>query len=143
MEGDGNRMREKLQRFMLGRYGADELGRMLNIVALVCIVLSLFFTRIPVLNMMLSWGGLGLAVYTCFRLFSRNVAKRYEENQHYRTFRYQMVTKWDAKKKQFAQRKTYRFYKCPQCSQKVRVPRGRGKICITCPKCKNEFIKKS
>ena len=97
--------REKLQRFMLGRYGADELGRMLNIVALVCIVLSMFFTRIPVLNMLLSWGGLGLAVYTCFRLFSKNVAKRYEENQHYRTFRYQMVTKWDAKKKQFAQRK--------------------------------------
>ena len=46
-------------------------------------------------------------------------------------------------KKRWAQRSTYRFFKCPQCKQTVRVPKGRGKICITCPKCKTEFIKKS
>ena len=43
-------------------------------------------------------------------------------------------------KKRWAQRGTYRFFKCPQCRQIVRVPKGRGKICITCPKCKTEFM---
>lgn len=136
-------MREKLQRFMMGRYGADELGRALNIVALVLFILSSFFAKIPMLYSLLYWGGLALLIYNLFRMFSKNVSKRYEENQKYRTFRYRLVTKWDAKKKRFEQRKIYRFYKCPGCKQQVRVPKGRGKICITCPRCKNEFIKRS
>ncbi len=53
------------------------------------------------------------------------------------------VVKKNNLKKRWAQRSTYRFFKCPQCKQTVRVPKGRGKICITCPKCKTEFIKKS
>ncbi len=136
-------MREKIQRFMAGRYGADEFGKALNIAALVCIVASMLFMWVPALNIVLSWGGLGLIIYTWFRMFSKNIQKRYDENQRYRTFRYRMVTKWDAWKRQFAQRGEYRFFKCPDCRQKVRVPRGRGKICITCPRCKKEFIKKS
>lgn len=136
-------MREKIQRFMAGRYGADELGKALNIASLVCIVASMLFMWVPALNIALSWGGLGLIIYTWFRMFSKNVQKRYDENQRYRTFRYRMVTKWDTWKRQFVQRGEYRFFKCPDCRQKVRVPRGRGKICITCPRCKKEFIKKS
>lgn len=136
-------MREKLQRFMAGRYGADELGKALNAVALVCLVISMFVSKIPVLYVLLYNAGLLLLIYNCYRMFSRNVAKRYAENQKYRNFRYRMVTKWDAAKKRFAQRKTYRFFKCPGCKQRVRVPKGRGKICITCPRCKREFIKKS
>ena len=57
--------------------------------------------------------------------------------------KYRAVVKKNNMKKRWAQRSTYRFYKCPQCKQTVRVPKGRGKICITCPKCKTEFIKKS
>lgn len=136
-------MREKLQRFMMGRYGADELGKALNVVALVCLVIAMFVSKIPVLYILLYNAGLLLLIYNCYRMFSKNVSKRYAENQKYRNFRYRMVTKWDATKKRFAQRKTYRFFRCPDCKQRVRVPRGRGKICITCPKCKREFIKKS
>lgn len=136
-------MREKLQRFMSGRYGADELGKALSVAALVCVLLSMLVSKIPFLYLLLYWGGFGLLIYSCYRMFSKNVAKRYAENQKYRTFRYRMVTKWDAAKKRFAQRKTYRFFRCPQCKQMVRVPRGRGKICITCPKCRHEFIRKS
>lgn len=136
-------MREKLQRFMIGRYGADEFGKALNAAALVLFIVSMFVARIPVLYRLLYWGGIGLLIYSFFRMFSRNVSKRYEENRKYLNFRYRAVTKWDAKKKRFAQRKTYRFFKCPDCRQQVRVPRGRGKICITCPRCKKEFIKRS
>ena len=70
-------------------------------------------------------------------------SKMYAQNQKFLTWRYRMVAKWSKWKERFAQRKTHRFYKCPNCKQKVRVPKGRGKIAITCPKCRTEFIKKS
>ena len=64
-----------------GRYGADELGQVLNIVALVCIVLSMFFTRIPAFKYAIVVGRTWSTVYTWFRMFSKNVQKRYDENQ--------------------------------------------------------------
>jgi hypothetical protein len=131
-------MREKLQRFMAGRYGADELAKFLNIVLLVLLLVSVF-SRSRILYL----AAFALLIYDYFRMFSKNVSKRYEENQKFLNFRYRLVAKWDSQKKQFAQRKTHRFFKCPQCKQKVRVPKGRGKICITCPKCRTEFVKKS
>ena len=131
-------MREKLQRFMTGRYGADELGRTLNIVVLVSLVVSMFSGLLPVLSVFY-WFGIALMIYNCFRMFSKNVSKRYEENQRYLSRRYKAVVKRDEWKKRFAQRDTYRFFKCPGCRQRVRVPKGRGKICITCPKCRREF----
>ncbi len=131
-------MREKFQRFMAGRYGVDELSKVLNIVLLVLLVLSIFI-RSGILYLL----ALGILIYSYFRMFSRNISKRYEENQKFVNFRYRNVVKWNNFKKRFAQRKEYRFYHCPQCKQTVRVPRGRGKICITCPKCRTEFVKKS
>lgn len=135
-------MREKLQRFMTGRYGADELGRTLNIVVLVSLVVSMFSGLLPVLSVFY-WFGIALMIYNCFRMFSKNVSKCYEENQRYLSRRYKAVVKRDQWKKRFAQRDTYRFFKCPGCRQRVRVPKGRGKICITCPKCRREFIRRS
>lgn len=131
-------MREKLQRFMTGRYGGDQLGKALTVVSLILLLVSLFFKG-GILYLL----GIALMIYTYYRMLSRNISKRYEENQKFVTMRYRAVVKWDKKKKQWAQRKTHRFFKCPQCKQKVRVPKGRGKICITCPKCRNEFTKRS
>lgn len=135
-------MREKMQRFMMGRYGVDELAKALNVTALVCLLISMFSVKIPLFHIFYMIG-IALMIYNCFRMFSRNVSKRYQENQKFCSIRYRAVVKKDAVKKRLQQRKLYRFYKCPQCSQKVRVPKGRGKICITCPKCKKEFIKRS
>lgn len=123
---------------MAGRYGVDELSKFLNIVLLVLLVMSIFI-RSGILYLL----ALGILIYSYFRMFSRNISKRYEENQKFVNFRYRNVVKWNNFKKRFAQRKEYRFYHCPQCKQTVRVPRGRGKICITCPKCRMEFVKKS
>ncbi len=131
-------MREKFQHFMTGRYGADDLSRVYIIATLVIFVISLISGW-----GILYWIGLALMIYAYWRMLSRNVSKRYEENQKYLNARYQAAVKWNARKKRWAQRGTYRFYKCPQCRQMVRVPRGKGKICITCPKCRTEFIKKS
>ena len=132
------RLNTKMQQFMVGRYGADELGRFISVSTLVCLLVSLF-TKWGILY----WIGLFLIFYTYFRMFSKNVSKRYQENQKFLTLRYKAVAKWSIMKKHFLERKIYRFYKCPQCKQKVRVPKGRGKICITCPKCRTEFVKKS
>ena len=123
---------------MAGRYGVDELSKFLNIVLLVLLILSIFI-RSGILYLL----ALGILIYSYFRMFSKNISKRYEEKQKFVNFRYRSVVKWNNFKKRFAQRKEYRFYHCPQCKQTVRVPRGRGKICITCPKCRTEFVKKS
>ena len=130
-------MKEKLQRFMWGRYGNDRFNQFLMIVALVCLALSFFGLRIFYVL------ALVLLVYAYYRMFSRDMSKRSTENQWY--LRKEMkVRGWiNGKKKAFAQRKDYRIFKCPKCGQKLRVPRGKGKIAIRCRKCGEEFIRKS
>ena len=131
-------MREKFMRFMQGRNGVDQLGKTLNTVTLVLLLISMF-TRWTILYVI----ALVLMVYTYFRIFSKNIPKRYAENQKFCNWRYDMAIKKNKKKQEWEQRKIYRFFRCPMCKQKVRVPKGRGKICITCPKCRQEFVKRS
>lgn len=131
-------MKQKIQNFMMGRYGADQLGQLFLGWSVIFLLISLF-TRLDIFYVM----ALGLMGYEYYRMMSKQVERRFAENQKYLTWRYQLVVKWNRKKEHFKQRKIYHFYKCPSCKQKVRVPKGKGKICITCPKCKNEFIKKS
>ena len=133
-----NRFREKLMRFMQGRNGFDQFSQFLNTMVLVIFILSLFIKWAP-----LYYFGLGLLIYMYFRVFSRNISKRYAENQKFCNMRYDASIKWNKMKKEWEQRKIYRFYRCPMCKQRVRVPKGRGKICITCPKCREEFVRKS
>lgn len=131
-------MKEKLQRCMMGRYGFDELSKICLGLTVILMIVSMFANS-PLLYIL----SLALLIYCYFRAFSRNIIKRQQENQRFLNFRYNCTVKWDKFKKHQAQKKIYRFFKCPQCKQMVRVPKGKGKICITCPKCRSEFIKKS
>lgn len=131
-------MKQKIQHFMMGRYGADQLGQLLLGCSVLFLLISLF-TRLDIFYIL----ALGVMGYEYYRMMSKQVERRFAENQKYLNWRYQLVVKWNRKKEHFRQRKVYHFYKCPSCKQKVRVPKGKGKICITCPKCKTEFIKKS
>lgn len=127
-------MREKLQRFMLGRYGNDAFNKFLFTTGLILWILDMFIdTRI-----LYSWAII-LLVYGYFRMFSRNVQKRYQENLKFLQLKNKVVSK--LKKANHTQEKTHRIYKCPTCRQKIRIPKGKGRICITCPKCKTEFTK--
>ncbi len=135
-------MRERLQRFMVGRYGADELSKVLNAGALISIVISMLLRKWA-WSGLFYWLGFGLLLYNCFRMFSKNVSRRREENQWFLNARYRWTARRDAAKNRWQQRDIYRFYKCPGCSQRVRVPKGKGKICITCPKCRKEFVRRS
>ena len=128
----------KFARFMQGRNGVDQLSQFLNVVVLILLVVSIFTKSI-----ILDWLPFVLMGYMYFRIFSRNIAKRSVENQKFCNMRYDLAIKKNKWKKEREQKKIYRFFRCPMCHQKVRVPKGRGKICITCPKCRQEFIRRS
>ena len=127
-----------MMQFMQGRYGADQMGQMLSAVSMVFLIISLFSRN-------QGWFLLALIgiVYNYFRMFSKNISKRYAENQKYLTMTAGIRRKLASWKSQLAQRKIYHIYRCPGCKQKIRVPRGRGKIEIRCPKCNTRFVKKS
>ena len=131
-------MREKLQRFMYGRYGMDAFSRFLLVIVLISwLGASLLGSRI--LN---SWSWL-LMFYVYYRMFSRNITKRYQENAKYLQIKTKVLSKFKTNSTQNQQRKTHHIYKCPGCKQKLRVPRGRGRIEISCRKCGTKFVKKS
>lgn len=130
-------MREKLQRFMWGRYGNDRFNQFLMVCAMVSIVLSFFLGQFFYL---LSFA---VMIYAYFRMFSKNISKRSAENQKYLSREMKVRNRFAKKKKEFSQRKVYHIYKCPNCKQKIRVPRGRGRIAISCRKCGVEFVRKS
>ena len=132
------KMKEKVQRFMVGRYGFDELSKISLLLTIALMVVSMFAR-----NRVVYAVSLVLLVYSYWRAFSKNIARRQQENQRFLNIRYQGIAKWNKWKSRRAQKKIYRFYNCPQCGQMVRVPKGRGRICITCPKCQAEFIRKS
>lgn len=131
-------MKERMQRFMAGRYGNDQLNQFIFIVAIISMVLeiitrqSLFYTSTLV-----------LLILAYVRVFSRNINKRYEENMKFLQKKDAILNKFRKQKYYAAQRRNFHIYTCPQCKQKIRIPKGKGKISITCPKCRTSFIKKS
>lgn len=131
-------MKERLIRFMNGRYGADELSRFILGLCFACLIVNMFtgFAGVYLLAILL----LGVSY---FRMFSKDYAKRYAENQKYLSMKERVLSSLGLTKRQREQRKVYHIYRCPSCKQKIRIPRGKGKIRITCPKCKHEFEKKS
>lgn len=131
-----NRLREKFARFMYGRYGVDELGKTLMYVLLGMIVISMFVGG-TLLNILI-WVTL---IFAYYRMFSKNHAQRWAENQKYLQLKNKVMTKFRGGATQTD--REHRIFKCPSCGQKVRVPRGKGKISIHCPKCQNDFVKRS
>ena len=131
-------MREKLRRFMIGRYGTDGLNQFLSIASLVLLLIAIV-SRVS----LFTWLGVALLVFCYYRTFSRNISKRTEENYKFYTLKDRVSSKFRSWKEQWANRKLYHYYRCPQCRQKLRVPRGRGRIQISCPRCGTQFIKKS
>lgn len=131
-------MRERFRRFMAGRYGTDALNQFLSIVSIVLLLVAIL-TRVN----LFTWVGMGVLLWCYYRTFSRNIPKRTEENYKFYTLKQQLEGKVRSLKEQWANRKLYHYYRCPQCRQKLRVPRGRGRIQISCPRCGTQFIKKS
>ncbi len=131
-------MRERFYRFMQGRHGADEFYRFLVYAAFVGIILNLFLK-----SSILQFITLLLLVYAIFRSLSRNHTARYAENRKYLDLTAKFRYRFDQQKKLMEERKYHHIYKCPKCKQKIRIPKGKGKIMVRCPKCHYEFQRRS
>ena len=123
---------DALRRFMYGRYGTDKLNQTLIIAALVLLLAGWLGGRflagwLNVLNF-LAYVPL---IWSIVRMYSRNIEKRRRQNAAYLRFLSALKDR------------EHRYYRCPRCRQTVRVPRGRGRINIRCPKCGEQFIKKT
>lgn len=130
-------MKEKLIRFMIGRYGVDQFSRFLMWATLVIMVIGIFTH--PIVYCV----GFAGMIYMYFRIFSKNWTKRSAENQWYLRKSYAVRNWFDKKKKLWKLKKTHKIFKCPTCKQKIKVPKGKGKIEIRCTKCDTKFIKRS
>ena len=147
-EGREKPMKERLRKFMVGRYGADELNRFLTICGWVLLLAGFVLSSIQrnatqilgSLMVTLSWA---LLIWSIFRTLSKNTQKRASENYQYFVYKNKVVSWWKQRKTRWQDRKVHRYFRCPQCRATVRVPKGKGKIRITCPRCKNQFVKKS
>ena len=131
-------MRERLERFMQGRYGVDQLAQFMNIFLLILIVISFFFhSRIFNLIIFL------LLIFTYSRMFSRNYSRCSAQNEWFLN-KTERIRQMFGKQKAYNEiRKDYHIYTCKKCKQKIKIPKGKGKIIITCPKCGYEFQKRS
>lgn len=126
-----------LRRLMYGRYGSDALNQFMLIIALVLLI-PWFFTHWAIFSILI----LALVVLMYCRMFSRNTYKRAAENQKFLAWFTPLQRKFAGRKMQM-QDKAHRYFKCPSCGRTLRVPRGRGRIEITCPHCKRKFVKKT
>lgn len=131
------KIREALTRFMMGRYGIDQYAKFLLITALICDFISLLFTSTYFLILSDI-----IFIYAFFRMLSKNIVKRSMENQSYIILKNWFRHIFKAAKSNVSD-KEHHYYVCPHCHQIVRVPKGRGKIDITCPTCGKEFSRKS
>ena len=126
----GAKISAGLRRFMMGRYGNDKLNMVILGAGLVACLVSMFIHFAPV-NLALTVISYALMGWAIFRTFSRNTYKRYQENRKYMMFVQRLKDR------------EHCYFDCPRCRQQVRVPRGKGKIAISCPKCKEKFIRKT
>ncbi len=129
MKNIGQRLSQAFRRFMTGRYGTDKLNSLLLGLGLATCFLNLF-VKSAIAGWILTAVSYGFMLWALFRCFSRNTYKRYRENRKYLLFVERIRDR------------EHKYFTCPRCRQTVRVPRGKGKIAITCPKCKEKFTKK-
>ena len=120
----------RLRNFMMGRYGTDKLNMLILSVGLAASLLSVILRSTPV-NMVLFLLSYGMMFWAIFRTLSRKTYQRYQENRKFLS----MVGRLKDRQ--------HRYFDCPKCRQMVRVPRGKGKISITCPRCREKFVKKT
>ncbi|WP_301082083.1 hypothetical protein [Thomasclavelia cocleata] len=130
-----NKFQNAVYQFMLGRYGSDQFNVFLVILAIVLMILNLFFIR----NSFLSAIVWLILIYSLYRIYSRNIYRRRAENDKYLSI-IQPIQKRISMIKKNREDHEHKYFLCPECKQTVRVPRGHGKIT---PKCSHKFDKKS
>lgn len=138
-------MRDKFLKFMYGRYGVDEFGKSMLITAVVLSVLGMIINLFRFgfwISFIFSTLSTALMIYIIYRAFSKNINKRVMENHKFlgRTAKIRAYLRFC--KTRYNDRKTFSYVKCPNCKNYSRVPKGKGKIKVTCRVCKKQFERK-
>lgn len=128
------RFKEKLARFMYGRYGTDELYRFLTIGFYVIFFLNIFLGSAVLYGL-----AVGILIFATYRTFSKNILRRREENMKYLSIKRKVSDFFKLQKNKWRDRKTHAYKKCPRCNAVLRLPKNRGKHSVRCPKCANGF----
>ncbi len=132
-----------LRRFMYGRYGNDQLSTFLFVFYLILVVFQMIFRNSAAGRVLMLLSYVVVLAYF-FRCFSKNIYKRQRENQRFLQLWNPVRNYFKYWKRKIQERNsTKKLFRCPKCHQTIRVPRGKGKIAITCPKCRNEFVKRT
>lgn len=129
-----NRLKQALQKFMQGRYGADHLGRDMMWVSVFILIVSLV-TRSNIVR----YVAMALLVILYYRMFSKKYTKRYNENRIYLNWRNKAVRKLKKGFQRIKDFPKYKYLRCPQCQRQMRVPRGKKAIVVKCPQCNHKF----
>lgn len=128
------RFRERFQRFMAGRYGADRLYHFLLAICFILIVINLFIG-----SFVLSLLELAILGYATFRTLSKNIYKRQQENLKFLKLIEKPMKFLNLQKCKKRDRKTHVYRKCPSCKNNLRLPKQKGKHTVVCPCCKHRF----
>ncbi len=123
-----------ISKFMYGRNGVDKLSIALLVVSIVLTIVAQIIHS-PWLMIVYYVG----VLVVLLRTLSKDLNRRHKENQWFMSIWGKVISRFNIYKRMFAERNTHRFFKCPHCKTYVRVPKGKGKIVITCAKCKKEF----
>ena len=136
------KFKEKIARFMAGRYGNDNFARFLLVAAIFLIILS-SLAKGTLLGLFFWILAIAALVYCYWRMLSRNSYKRSRENVWYLQKKNAFLRWFRSVKERWQQRREYKFFRCPGCRTLLRVPKGKGKIILTCRKCGHRFERKS
>lgn len=128
------RFKYKLMNFMQGRYGADDFHKFLMIAFIIIWILNIIIK-----NTILNYLGLIIAIFSIYRMFSRNIFKRQKENMKYLKIKEKLKNKYQLLKRKWNDRNTHIYRKCPNCKSNIRLPKKKGTHTCACPCCKNEF----
>lgn len=127
-------MNNKLRTFMIGRYGIDELYKVLLIIYSLLLIINIFIRSkiITIIELL-------LIIIMVYRVLSKNIKQRRKENDLYLKIKNKILSIYNYNKKKYKDRNTYMYKKCPKCKQKIRLPLKKGKHTVKCPKCSNRF----
>jgi len=126
--------KEKLIRFMSGRYGVDQLG----------FALVILYCALTLMQNLLHWPlfvilSLADSLWLCYRIFSRNIPARQRENMAFLKFWHPVRDWFKLSFNRIRECRTHVYRKCPHCKAVLRLPRRHGEHTVCCPRCRERF----
>jgi flagellar biosynthesis component FlhA len=132
------KVKQTIRSFMYGRYGGDELSKLLLWGGFALYIIG-SFAGIPILSLV----SLAAYFFVIYRMFSKSIEKRRAENMRYLGVLGRWKTGWSQAAARRQNRKEYKYFKCPKCHSWLRLPHGVGEVAVTCGRCKNQFKMKA